>query len=70
MSYACGQCSSDLIEIGNGYWQCPVCQDDPMLIDDEEDGYSYDSVYGEKPEVCRTCGGVYPDCMDSCGNFN
>lgn len=39
-----------------------------------EDAEAY-QIYGkvdwdEKPEVCQTCGGPWPDCMDSCKLFD
>ena len=69
--FICGKCRSKMLSLGNGYYQCPKCRDDPALLDgDEDDGYSYDSVYGEIPECCRTCGGNYSDCQDSCKIFS
>lgn len=73
--WLCDVCGSELIHLGRGEFICPNCNEEICLgqpedwPDDEDNGYSYDATFGEKPEVCRTCGGEYPDCMDSCGNF-
>lgn len=67
----CPECGT---EMGFNYfkveWKCPNCGhisdlDEAMEICDE-DGSGDD----EKPYVCRTCGGPYPDCRSSCKMFD
>lgn len=73
----CPDCESAMTYLGKGCYICPKCgredmygfEEDYADEDTEGDGYTYDQVFGSIPEVCRTCGGNYPDCKDSCNLF-
>ncbi|MCD8373255.1 MAG: transposase [Clostridia bacterium] len=55
-------------------FMCPICHEtmeesDWELAneyDDYDDHYSSDIQDDEKPDVCETCDGPYPDCVDGC----
>lgn len=73
--WICDRCGEELTHLGRGEFICTKCGNEVLLGEEDEwpedgdDGYTYDEVFGEKPEVCRTCGGEYPSCKDSCNLF-
>ncbi len=58
-------------------YECSKCgaeawlEDGELEFGDEPDNEpDYEELYDEKPDCCLTCGGNYPDCMDSCDIFD
>ena len=61
----CPYCDADLSKYiaEDDAWECGNCG---KIIPDKE-AYDAPSFNEEDiPEACVTCGGPYPDCMDSC----
>lgn len=74
----CIYCGSKMDKTSDVDYECPKCgaeawadtEDGEIEFGDEPvDGIEYDDIF-DKPLCCRTCGGNYPDCMDSCEIFD
>jgi hypothetical protein len=67
----------------DGYWECDICKwsitDEeadygdgyPTLEATYEDDYfeCYTSNIDEEPDICKDCGGPWPDCQSGCRLF-
>lgn len=66
------------IHLGKGVFACPKCgreiivgnAEDWSEEGDDDFGYTWDELWGDKPEVCQTCNeGAYPDCRRLCSKI-
>lgn len=74
----CEFCNAVMDELSEVDYECPNCgataewnseEGEFEFYEYDENDYSENDSY-EKPECCRTCGGNYPDCIDSCEIFD
>lgn len=66
----CQECGNELLNLGKGVRVCSQCGKEYQFDYDGYDEEDYSTDILDMPEVCRTCGGEYPDCMDSCKLFD
>ena len=71
----CQRCDEPMNKKSDDEWECGFCgmmaygTEDDYYFDDD-DSYSYDSVYGED-FACKSCGNPnYPKCKTSCLMFD
>lgn len=69
----CPNCGESVDKSSYNFWYESKYEEDLADAADEH----YKEVFGEypndldeMPEVCKTCGGPYPDCMTSCKIFD
>lgn len=66
----CPECGCEMgFSFWKTEWKCPNCGhisdlDEAMELCEDEDGDD------EKPFVCRTCGGPWPECQTACKMFD
>lgn len=69
MVVKCDRCGKRMKK-HNGWddqYKCDSCN----IITIVDDEYSYENVYGDIPEGCKTCGNsFYPDCRNSCNLYD
>lgn len=73
----CPFCGTILAEPQGDYedYACPNCDRSYMIDMDnlelkEVFENQWGDIYDDLPEVCKNCGGPYPNCLDSCKIFD
>lgn len=71
--YFCYECGTKMEKADEEVLVCPNCKHSVDIDDYVVEGEIYEDIYtcniDEEPDICKACGGPWPDCQSGCRLF-